>query len=422
MPIPWEQHLRLVAFSPEGRLAVSLPLTEAAFRVGSDPGCQLHLESEEILPHHATLEYAEDSWLLSSVDPAHPVLLQQTPVLEPTPVGAGAKISVGPYRLRFQTAGLSTDILARLPHSPPLLTHFNPREPVVQGRSSTIYEAFDTGLQRTVAFRVLHPENQASPEDALLFIRDAWVQGQIPHPGVPPVFALGLDPHGRLFSATGFVEGRTLHQLLYPAQNRETLPSLSEFLLTFLKLCDCLGFAHSRGFLHCALHPSTVTVGHFGETSVLGWMHARHLGPGDDPAPPAFLPPVTPYSAPELASGSVEEIGPATDIYALGGILHHMLALAPPVSASDPETLLENILTNAICSLEETAKHPPPHWPLGRIPPNLAASARKALASDPAERQKTVAELRVEVAASLAVLHLDSSKTSSNPFPLWKWK
>jgi serine/threonine protein kinase len=422
MPVPWEQHLRLVAFSPEGGLVASLPLIEESFSLGSDPGCDLPLESPEILPHHATLQFAEDSWFLSSVDPRTPVLLQQSPVLEPTPVGLGAKITLGPYRLRFQTAGLSPDTLARLPHPPPVLTHLNPLKPIVQGRTSTIYEAFDTGAQRTVAFRVLHPENQANPLDALQFIRDAWVQGQIPHPGVPPVFALGLDPHGRLFCATGFVDGRTLHQLLYPAQNREPLLSLSEFLLIFLKLCDCLGFAHSCGFCHCALTPSSVTVGHFGETSVLSWMQARRLGSGDDPAPPAFLLPVTPYTAPEMASGSVEDIGPATDIYALGAILHHILALAPPVSASDPETLLEQILTNAIPSLQETAKNPPPHWPLGRIPPSLAASTRKALASDPAERQKTVPELRAEISASLAMLHADFAKTPSNPFPIWKWK
>jgi serine/threonine protein kinase len=422
MPVPWDQHLRLVAFSPEGELVKSLPLTEAACWIGSDPGCHLHLESPEILPHHATLNFVEDSWVLSSVNSKAPAFLQQTPVLEPTPLGMAAKITLGPYRLRFQTAGLSPETLASLPYPPPVLTHFNPLQPVVHGRTSTIYEATDTSINRTVAFRVLHPENQATHGDALQFIRDAWVQGHIPHPGVPPVFCLGLDPHGRLFSATRFVEGRTLQQLLYPAQNRETLPFLREFLLVFLKLCDCLGFAHSRGFLHCALHPSSITVGHFGEACVLSWMHARRIGSGDDPAPPAFLPPVTPYTAPELASGFVEDIGPATDIYALGAILHHILALAPPVSGSDPEALLENILTNAISPIEETATPPPSHWPQGKIPPNLAASTRKALASDPADRHKTVAELLAEVAAALAVLHTDSAKTTSNPFPLWKWK
>ena len=127
------------------------------------------------------------------------------------------------------------------------------------------------------------------------------------------------------------------------------------------------------------------------------------------------------YMAPEQAAGEVDKLDARTDIFALGGILYHILTLHPPVSGESVEQMLENILAGEILPPiyyntktgrklggtikvgEKTFPQPPliplRHCPEGRIPESLGAVAMKALALQQADRYPSVLEFQKDIAA-----------------------
>ena len=127
------------------------------------------------------------------------------------------------------------------------------------------------------------------------------------------------------------------------------------------------------------------------------------------------------YMAPEQAAGELDKFDARTDIFALGGILYHILTLHPPVSGKSVEEMLEKILAGEILPPssyntktgrklggtikvgEKTFPQPPliplRHCPEGRIPESLGAVAMKALALKQEDRYLSVPELQKDIAA-----------------------
>ena len=127
------------------------------------------------------------------------------------------------------------------------------------------------------------------------------------------------------------------------------------------------------------------------------------------------------YMAPEQAAGELDKFDARTDIFALGGILYHILTLHPPVSGESIEQMLEKILAGEILPPSsyntktgrklggtikvgaKTFPQPPliplRHCPGGRIPESLGAVAMKALALQQENRYPSVPEFQADIAA-----------------------
>ncbi len=210
---------------------------------------------------------------------------------------------------------------------------------IARGGMGFVYAADDPVFGREVAVKVMRPW-----QDAGRFVVEAKVTAQLPHPGIPPVYALDTLPDGRPFLVMKLIEGRTLADVLKP-EARAELPRL---LGVFEAICLTVGFAHSRGIVHRDLKPANVMVGAFGEVQVMDWGLARAWKEEGEPdTPPSFTsaPPApdtpqteigsvkgTPaYMAPEQARG--EPVDPRADVFALGGLLAVALTRVPPFHA-----------------------------------------------------------------------------------------
>src|SRR5262245_39293064 len=133
---------------------------------------------------------------------------------------------------------------------------------VARGGMGAVYQAEDRVLRRMVAIKVL----DATDLDGSLaerLNREARVLAQLEHPGVVPVHDAGALPDGRVFYVMKFVEGSRLDRFLV------NVKSLPERLRLFLRVCEAVSFAHSRGILHRDLKPSNVMIGAFGEVLVM---------------------------------------------------------------------------------------------------------------------------------------------------------
>ncbi len=131
----------------------------------------------------------------------------------------------------------------------PLVPGYVVLREVARGGMGVVYEAHDPAFEREVAVKVMHVG-----QDAGRFVIESKVTAQLPHPGVPPVYALGTLDDGRPFLAMKLIEGRTLADELR-ASGRADLPRL---LGAFERICETVGFALARGFIHRDLKPANV--------------------------------------------------------------------------------------------------------------------------------------------------------------------
>ncbi len=214
---------------------------------------------------------------------------------------------------------------------------------IARGGIGVVYRGRDKDLNRDVALKVLRPEFAGREDVIQRFIEEAQVGGQLQHPGIVPVYGLGLQADGRPSFAMKLIKGQTLAELL------DSNPKSIDLLSVFEQVAQTMAYTHSRGVIHRDLKPANVMVGAFGEVQVVDWGFAKVLG-HDEPAPrpkhtviatvrsgeegsqsiagsvmgtPAYMPP-------EQAMGRIEDLDERSDVFALGAILCEILTGEPP--------------------------------------------------------------------------------------------
>ncbi len=297
------------------------------------------------------------------------------------------------------------------------------------GGMGEVRRVLDRHLNRPVAMKIIRPSLVYSPESMARFLEEAQIAAQLEHPSIVPVHEAGRLGDGRLYFTMKEVHGRTLDAVVTAVHAASTDDrwgvtndgwSLRRLVDAFSRVCSAMSYAHARGVIHRDLKPDNVMVGAFGEVLVLDWglgkvllqpprpVLAAEAGPrvvtersesdlyrtqaGDVGGTPAFMPP-------EQARGEVAELGPRSDVYALGAILYYVLAGQAPYPVGTVARLLR----------AQQAGPPEPPGPivgdqqpvasgLGRaIPADLWAICTRALSFDPTDRYPDAAALAEEV-------------------------
>jgi serine/threonine protein kinase len=311
---------------------------------------------------------------------------------------------------------------------------------VGRGGMGAVIQVRDRNIERTVAMKIIL-DQQDAPAKQRRFIREARTLGQLEHPNIVPIYELGVDPEGRAYYTMKMVKGVHLREVLEQLRAGDAATvaryPLSQLLTVFLKLCDAVAYAHSKGIIHRDLKPENVMLGDYGEVLLMDWGLAKTLPSSplslpaeSEPAPAAPTKGSTPpdltiegtvmgtphFMAPEQAAGLTQQIDERTDIFALGGILYNILTLHPPFRGETTEEVMAKVRAGAIPSpttfnrptnrqrppaptTSETAASVLPHCRDGRIPEPLAGIAMKALARDPAQRYQTATALADDLKA-----------------------
>ncbi len=290
-----------------------------------------------------------------------------------------------------------------------------------KGGLGVVFIARDRELNRKVALKEIQEEQTKRPLAQERFVLEAEITGRLEHPGIVPVYGLGAYPDGRPFYAMRFIQGDSLEaSCLAFHRTHERSPDASAravalrgLLRRFLDVCNALEYAHSRGILHRDIKPANIMVGDYGETLVVDWGLARVMDPAARPtsdlgADPADFQSLIGHAAtvegsivgtpgfmsPEQASGVVDGLGPASDIYSLGATLYTILTGRGPFPEISP--------IPAILLRVRSGDFPAPRSIHPEIPRGLDAICLKAMALRPGDRYPTARALADDLERWLA--------------------
>ncbi len=289
---------------------------------------------------------------------------------------------------------------------------------VARGGVGVVLRGRDNDVGRDVALKVLLEQHLRSPELVQRFVEEAQVGGQLQHPGIVPVYELGLQADNRPFFAMKLVKGETLAVRL--AARQDPHADRRALLAVFREVCRTLAYAHSRGVIHRDLKPSNVMIGNFGEVQVVDWGFAkvlqkggvaderllrraeRHVtmistvrsGAGSTASIAGSVMGTPAYMPPEQAMGRVEDLDERSDLFCLGAILCEILTGAPPYGGGASEVMTaaaEARLDAAHARLDACGADQP-----------LVALCKRCLEPLPQDRPASATVLADEVAAHLA--------------------
>lgn len=306
---------------------------------------------------------------------------------------------------------------------------------IARGGMGVVHRAIDRDARRRVALKVMR-ESNAGPSQARTpgsdartlgrFLEEAQVTSQLDHPGIVPVHEIGIDPVGRVYFTMKLVKGEDFQRIIERIEAGEEGWSLTRGVAVLLRVCEAMSYAHAKGVLHRDLKPSNLMVGRYGEAYVMDWGLARVVG-RDDRRDLRIVPPSaesvirsernealdgtpdsplitmdgdvvgTPaYMPPEQAFGQLDQMGPASDVYAMGAILYHLLTGRIPYVPFGARLNARAIHARVMQGPPESVAELRP-----RAPAELIAICEKAMARGAEDRYCDMAELATDLRAFL---------------------
>ncbi|MCU0694730.1 MAG: protein kinase, partial [Polyangiaceae bacterium] len=261
------------------------------------------------------------------------------------------------------------------------------RQLVGIGSMGRVYRAFQRGVERDVAVKMLHRELSANTTLVARFLREARIASHLSHPNLVQVVMAGQLPEqpgngaigGELYIVMEFLDGISLMSAVAAAGDAMPLP---RSLHVVLQICDAVGEAHAQGIVHRDVKPENIMLVRRGNDAdfvkVLDFGIARLDWGGESIATQAGLIFGTAkYISPEGSQG--EKVGPPADVYAIATILYQCLSGHTPFDNDSPMALL----------LQHAYQEPPPLRSVPRasyVPAPLEATVMRNLAKNPADR------------------------------------
>lgn len=251
-----------------------------------------------------------------------------------------------------------------------------------KGGFGTVRRVFDTRLQRNVAMKTLHRE----PDGPTVrrFLHEARVSSRLEHPDIVPVYDLGTDPDGMPYFTMREIRGTNLSVLV----REERVGRLARRIQIFARVCEAVAYAHDQGVLHLDIKPGNVIVGDYGEVLLLDWGLAAEAS-GDPADPEGEIIGTPSYMSPEQTYADPSQVDARSDVYSLGALLYALLVNRAPFR-NEPDVMAAVRQGRFVAPRRATS---------GRVPRELDAIVRKAMAGNPADRYASAAALRDDVRA-----------------------
>ncbi|MEW5959951.1 MAG: AAA-like domain-containing protein [Chloroflexota bacterium] len=255
-------------------------------------------------------------------------------------------------------------------------------KPIGAGGMASVYKAYQPGLDRHVAVKVLPAQHALAPGFKERFIREARAVARLSHPNILPIYDVGLAGDLSYF-VMKFVSGPTLRALLGKPMD---LPTVSRYID---QLAGALDHAHTQGIIHRDIKPTNILIeddwlylADFGLAKIV--MGSQELtGTGAIVGTPTYL-------APEQGEG--KPVDHRADIYSLGVVLYEMVTGQVPFDADSPMGIIFKHIYEPL---------PSPRLFRPDLPAEVEQVILKAMAKDAADRYDKALEMAQELRRSI---------------------
>ena len=263
----------------------------------------------------------------------------------------------------------------------PLVPGYEILETLGEGGMGIVYKARQVGLDRIVALKMIRDGGYANADTLARFGTEAEAIARLQHPNIVQVFEVGAHD-GRPFLAMEFCPGGGLDRKLAgtPLPPREAAALMET-------LARAMEAAHRARVVHRDLKPANILLLADGTPKISDFGLARKLDEASQTQTGSVV--GTPsYMAPEQAAGASQQIGPRTDVYALGATFYELLTGRPPFKAACVLETLEQV---------RFAEPVPPARLQMKVPRDLETICLKCLHKEPAGRFASALELAADL-------------------------
>ena len=257
-----------------------------------------------------------------------------------------------------------------------------------KGAMGMVYLAEDTQLQRQVALKTPHFEQEPTPELLERFYREARAAATLRHPNICPVYDVG-QIEGTHYISMAFIDGHPLSAFIRSAKPQPE----RQILIVVRKLAQALQEAHDHGIVHRDLKPANIMVDKRNEPIIMDFGLARQLQAETNIriTQSGMLIGTPAYMSPEQVDGEPDKVGPPSDQYSLGVILYELLTGQLPFRGS-LTAVMAQIIT------KETTR---PSQLRPELDLRIEAACLKMMAKEPANRFASFSAAAEEFAAIL---------------------
>jgi serine/threonine protein kinase len=259
------------------------------------------------------------------------------------------------------------------------------------GGTACVYAATHRNGAR-VAIKLLHPELSRNARLRRRFLSEGYAANRVGHPGVVVVLDEVEEANDTAFLVMELLQGQSLDRFL-SARGKVSWREVAEWTVEIL---DVLAAAHDKHVLHRDLKPSNVFFTSAGQVKVLDFGTAKvgswggqHVitRSGTTLGTPAFM-------APELASGSTDDVDALTDIWAVGATMFQLLTNRTVHLALSAQQAIVAAATQPAPRLRSLARD---------VPQELADIVDRALAYQKCERFPNARAMQGELRRLLGV-------------------
>ncbi len=208
---------------------------------------------------------------------------------------------------------------------------------IARGGVGAVFHGRERDTGRQVALKVLLEGEEAGEVERERFRRECETAKALALPGMVQIFAVG-EVEGKPFMAMELVEGRSLDKLI-----REKPLSVNEGLVIMREVARTVGALHDAGYVHRDLKPGNILLDGFGAPKVADFGLVKSLDEVTRLTAAGLVCGTPAYMSPEQARGDSDDVGPRSDVWALGAVLYELLTGAPPFKADNALRLMHKI-------------------------------------------------------------------------------
>lgn len=245
-----------------------------------------------------------------------------------------------------------------------------------RGGMGIVFQAEDPELRRLVAIKMLRQHDD--PQMNERFLREARASATLDHPGIVPIHEVNVR-EGTPYYVMAFVEGRTLGEVIRRGEH----PGTRERVRLVMEAAQAVAHAHARRVIHRDLKPSNILIDGAGRPHVVDFGLAKQLDEGTRLTSTGDLLGTPHYMPPEQLSGKVDQVGPPSDVYALGVVLYEAVTGRLPFEGGSAAEVIA-------ATLEREPESPRARDP--RVPLDVETICLTSLAKEPARRYPSARE------------------------------